>query len=349
MPFGEMDDEGVVLRHLHRVLAPARLRAGRRQLQLVPERGVVARDAVEQALEVGAHALHGLPRHGPDLEHEIAVPGGEAGEVRLVVVLLVDDVHVVHRKPFKVRVRGERHPRVLAGRGEAGAEAPEDLALLLDGVPERGPRLVAEPEEEVGGGGADAGHDDADADVRDGVGGVLEVDAQVRGDAVREERPGTRPAVLVGDHRADEDVARESRARTDDRVDRVHHRGDAALVVVRPHAPDPAVLELRAIGVDAPAAHLHPGVHVPVQHETRSAPRAGEPADRLPADDGRVAGTRDVHHLDLEPDAAHVLGEVIRDRLLLERRARDADEGLLEVEHPLGVHERQRLVGGVPG
>ena len=236
-------------------------------------------------------------------------------------------------------MRGEGHPRVLAGRGEAGAEAAEDLALLLDGVPERGPGLVAEPEEEVGRGGADARHDDADAHVRDGVGGVLEVDAQIRGDPVREERPGARAAVLVGDHRADEEVAREPCARTDNCVDGVHHRGDAALVVVRPHAPDPAVLELGTIGVDAPAAHLDPRVHVPVQHETRPAPRAGEPADRLPADDGRVAGARNVHHLDFEPDAGHVFGEEVRDRLLLEGRARDPDEGPLEVEHPLGVHE----------
>ena len=244
---------------------------------------------------------------------------------------------------------GEGHPRILARRGQARADAAKELALLLDRVPELGPGLGAEAEEEIGRGGEHARHDDADAHVRDGVGRVLEVDAQVRGDPACEQRPGARPAVLVGDHRAHEHVPPEPRARPDDRVDRAHHRRDAALVVVRPHAPDPAVLELRAVGVDAPAAHLDPGVHVPVQHQARAAARAGEPADGLPAGDRGVAGARDVHHLHVEADAGHVLGEVVRDRLLLERRARDANEGALEVQHPLGVHELLGAGAPLPG
>ena len=106
-----------------------------------------------------------------------------------------------------------------------------------------------------------------------------------------------------------------------------------------PIAPDPAVLELRPVGVDAPAAHLHPGVHVAVQHEGRAAPGAAQPADRLPAGDGRVAGARHLHHLDLEPDPGHVLGEVVGDLLLLEGRAGNANERLLQGQDPLRVHE----------
>src|SRR5439155_1325152 len=100
---------------------------------------------------------------------------------------------------------------------------------------------------------------------------------------------------------------------------------DTALVVVRAHAPHPPVLELRAVGIDRPPAHLHPGVHVPVQHETRPAAGAGEAADRLPRLLAWLGGVGHLEHLDLQADVRHVVGEVVRDPLLLDGGAGNAD------------------------
>src|SRR5437588_611565 len=83
-----------------------------------------------------------------------------------------------------VRVGRVREPAVRRNGLEALADAPDDLALLLDRVPVACLRLGAVAEEQVGGAGPDPHHDDADADVGDRVGGVLHVDREIRPDAV---------------------------------------------------------------------------------------------------------------------------------------------------------------------
>src|SRR5262249_48230126 len=94
----------------------------------------------------------------------------------------------------------------------------------------------------------------------------------------------------------------------------------------------PAVLELGAVGIHGPAAHLDAGVHVPVEHEARPAARALQPADRLARALAGLGGMRDLHHLDREPGVRHVAREVVGQRALFERGAGDADRRLLEGE-----------------
>src|SRR6202022_1839651 len=80
-----------------------------------------------------------------------------------------------------------------------------------------------------------------------------------------------------------ENVALEANARAYDRFERTNRGDAAALVVVRAHSPDPAVLEFRGIGVDGPSAHLDARVHMTVDEKHGSTAGALEPADRLAA------------------------------------------------------------------
>ena len=72
-------------------------------------------------------------------------------------------------------------------------------------------------------------------------------------------------------HRADEHIAAQPYDRSDDGLNAADGGDHAALVVVRTHPSDPAVLERGPIGIDGPAAHLHARVHVPVEHEAAAA------------------------------------------------------------------------------
>src|SRR5262249_57068700 len=94
--------------------------------------------------------------------------------------------------------------------------------------------------------------------------------------AVLQEGARARPTQLVRDYRADEHVALEARARLYDGLHRADGGDHTALVIVSAHAPHPTVLVLRAVGIDGPAAHLHARIHVPVEHQARPAPGAGQ-------------------------------------------------------------------------
>src|SRR4029450_2776225 len=108
------------------------------------------------------------------------------------------------------------------------------------------------------------------------------VDAQVRLDPVPQQRSGARAAELVGDHGRHQDVALEAGPRTNDGLERADGGDAAALVVVGAHAPNPTVLELGAVRIDAPAAHLDARVHMAVDEERRAAAASFEAADGLP-------------------------------------------------------------------
>src|SRR6267142_99528 len=232
---------------------------------------------------------------------------------------------------------------------EARPDAPDDLGLLLDRVHVLRPGLRAVPEEELGALRLDPHHDDADADVGDRVGGVLHVDGEVRAQALGHQRARAGAAELVGHHRGDHDVAAQADAGADDRLHGADRRYHAALVVVGAHAPHPAVLELGAVRIHAPAAHLHAGIHVTVQHEARPAAGAAQAPDGLARRLAGLGPVGDLHHFHVEPEVGHVGGEEIGDRAFLERRAGDADRGLLEGEHLRVADAREDLlpVGGV--
>jgi len=112
--------------------------------------------------------------------------------------------------------------------------------------------------------------------------------------------------------------------------------------------PHPSVLELGAVGIHAPAAHLDAGIHVAIQHQARSAARAAQAPDRLARRLARLGPVRDVHHLDVEANVRHVVRKVIGERALLERRARNADRRLLEREH-LRVGDARENLGALGG
>src|SRR2546426_12033240 len=97
--------------------------------------------------------------------------------------------------------------------------------------------------------------------------------------------------------------------------------------------------------------HLHAGIHVAVQHQARPAARARKPRDGLTR---LLAGLRpvgDLHHLHVEAEIGHVVGEMIGERTFLERGARDTDRGLLEPQDLLVADPRDDLlpVGGGHG
>src|SRR4051794_38311829 len=152
---------------------------------------------------------------------------------------------------------------------------------------------------------------------------MLHVEAIIRPHAVGEEGAGSSPAELVRDYRADQDVAFELETGADDRLDARDRRHDAALVVMGAHAPDPAILELTAIGIDAPAAHLNPRIHVAVEHQARAAAAANQAADRLAAALAALRRMRHLHHLHFEAEIPQVAGQMIRERAFLEGGARN--------------------------
>src|SRR5215470_6900638 len=241
-------------------------------------------------------------------------------------------------------MRREAQPAPGLDRIEARADAPDDLGLLLDRVHVLRPRFPAVPEEELGTLRLDADHDDSDADVGDGVGGVLHVDGEVGPHALLHERAGPRSAKLVRDHGTDEDVAAETDAGADDRLHGADRRDDPTLVVVSAHAPHPPVLEFRAVRIHAPAAHLHARIHVAVQHEARPAAGAPQPRDRLARRLAGLGPVGDLHHLDVEADVRQVIGEIVGERSLLECRARNADGRLLELQDLLVADPRDDLL-----
>ena len=57
----------------------------------------------------------------------------------------------------------------------------------------------------------------------------------------------------------------------------------------------------------------------------------------------RVARHFDLHHLDIEADVRHVVGEIVGDLVLLEGRARDADQGPFQIQ----VMENRTAIDGV--
>ena len=242
-------------------------------------------------------------------------------------------VERVRRQPRQLGVWCEPEPPAGLDRIEARPDAPDNLGLLLDRVHVLRPGFLAVAKEKLRALRPDADHDDADADVGDRVRRVLHVDGKVRAQALLHERacPGT--AELVRDHRRDDDVAAQAHTRADDRFHRADGSHYAALVVVRAHAPHPAVLELRAVRVDTPAAHLDAGIHVAVQHEARPAARAAQARDRLACPLARLGPVGDLHHLHVEAEVGHVVSQMIGERALLEGGARNADGGLLEREH----------------
>ena len=241
-------------------------------------------------------------------------------------------------------MRREAQPAAGPDRIEARPDAPHDLGLLLDRVHVLSLRLLAVPEEQLGALRLDADHDDADADVGDGVGRVLHVDGEVGAHTLPHERARARAAELVRHHGADDDVAAETDTRAEDRFDGADGGHDAALVVVGAHSPHPAVLELGAVRIHAPATHLHAGIHVAVQHEARPAARSPEARDRLARRLAGLGPVGDLHHFDVEADVGHAVGEMIGERALLERRARYADGGLLELQDLLVADARDDLL-----
>ena len=246
-------------------------------------------------------------------------------------------------------MRRETQPPARRDRIEARPDAPDDLGLLLDRVHVLRPRLLAVAEEELGALRLDPHHDDADADVGDRVGGVLHVDGEVGAQPLLHERARAGAAELVRDDRRDHDVAAQTDAGADDRFHGTDRGDDSTFVVVSAHAPHPAVLELGAVGIHAPAAHLHAGIHVAVEHEARPAARAAQAPDGLARRLAGLGPVGNVHHLHVETELGHVVGEEIRDRAFLERRAGDADRGLLEREHLRVADAREDLlpVGGL--
>jgi hypothetical protein len=149
----------------------------------------------------------------------------------------------------------------------------------------------------------------------------------------------------VRDHGAQQHVALEPCAGADDRLNSAKGRGETALVVMGAHAPDPAVLELGAIGIDRPSGHLDARIHMTVEHQRRTAAGAAQHAHRLPALRCRIEGMLHIHHRHVETDIAHPLGEMVGDRLLLERRAWNPQQRLLDFQNTLRrnetLHSRQ--------
>src|SRR5262249_26065927 len=129
-----------------------------------------------------------------------------------------------------------------------------------------------------------------------------------------------------------EKVALEPKACPYDGLQRTNCGHAAALIVVRAHSPDPAVLELCDVGVDGPPAHLDAGIHMTVDEKRWSPAGAFEPADRLAALALRIEWMRHLLHLDLQAHVGHVVGIEVCDVALLESRARQPDRPLLEIE-----------------
>ncbi len=235
-------------------------------------------------------------------------------------------------------MRLERHPCVLGYRREARPDATDDLGLLLDRVHVGRASLGAVAEEQLRRRAHEAHHHHADADIGDRVVGMLHVDAQVRLHSVIEQGPGARPPELVGYHRRDDDIAAQADAGADDRLDGADRGNAAALVVMRAHSPDPAVLELGPEGIHSPPRHLGAWIHVSVEQKGGPSSAAAQTPDRLPALLRRILRMQDLHHFDLEADVRHRVGVEVRDFSLLERRAGDSDRALLEIEDPPLIH-----------
>src|SRR5262249_42447294 len=103
----------------------------------------------------------------------------------------------------------------------------------------------------------------------------------------------------------------------------------------------PTVLELGAVGVDGPSAHLDPWVHMTVDEESRPPAVTLKSADGLAAHLLRVEGMRHLLHFHFESDARHVVSVEVGDVAFLKRRTRNSDRPLLQIEYPLLVNRRK--------
>ena len=97
------------------------------------------------------------------------------------------------------------------------------------------------------------------------------------------------------------------------------------------------------IGIHGPAAHDPDGVHVAVEHERRTSAGPGQPADRLPARLARIGWMGDVHHLDIEADIRHHIGEIIRQVVLFEGVARGAYRIQFHIKDALFLDQAEYL------
>ncbi len=123
----------------------------------------------------------------------------------------------------------------------------------------------------------------------------------------------------------------------DDRLDAAERRGEAALVVMRPHAPDPGRPRTWRHRDRPTSRHLDAGIHMAVEHQARAAADAAQDAHRLPAGDAGIERMRHIHHRHIEADIGHPLGQMIGDLLFLERGTRDAQQRLLDLENARGI------------
>ncbi len=130
----------------------------------------------------------------------------QPGVVLLVVMLFMESIEGVGRKTWQLRVRDKVHPACFRNRIEAWPNAANDLAKLFDGVPIQGLCFGTVAEEQFRSLDPDTHHHDTNADIGDGVVGMLHVDAQVCPHAAAQQRPSTGTAQLVRNHRTQQDV-----------------------------------------------------------------------------------------------------------------------------------------------
>ena len=122
-------------------------------------------------------------------------------------MLLVHHVEGVGRKVGKLRMRRKAHPSISGDRRQAWTDPSHDFHLLLDRIDIGGARFRAVAEKQLGGRANEPHHHDPHANIRDRVVRVLHVDAQVRLDAVPQERASTGPAKLVSNDGCHQNVA----------------------------------------------------------------------------------------------------------------------------------------------
>ncbi len=109
-------------------------------------------------------------------------------------------------------MRRKGHPAIRSDWRQARTDSPHDFHLLLDGIDIGGARFRAVTEKQLGGGADEPYHHDTNANIGNRVVRVLHVDAEVRFDAVPQERASTGPAKLVSNDGCHQNVALEPNA-----------------------------------------------------------------------------------------------------------------------------------------
>src|SRR5262245_3719560 len=170
-------DKRVVRRADHGRLVPGFFGTARGDLKHAIERRMLILDAGQEPLEIALDRRDRLPGNGAKLQDQLAFPRRVPSRALAIVMLLVNHVEGVGRKPGKLRMRHKGHPAIRDYRRQARTDPPHDFHLLLDGIDIGGARLRAVAEKQLGGRANDPHHHDPNANVGNRVVRVLHVDA----------------------------------------------------------------------------------------------------------------------------------------------------------------------------